>query len=77
MGRFRNVFTNFYISLIQISMVLGQEKSKEEVLQLSEEAGVRFVKLQFTDVNGFLKAVTIPAEKLADAIDHNVWFDGS
>jgi len=58
-------------------MVLGQEKSKEEVLQLSEEAGVRFVKLQFTDVNGFLKAVTIPAEKLADAIDHNVWFDGS
>lgn len=58
-------------------MVLGLQKTKEEVLKLASDEHVKFVKMQFTDVNGFLKAVTIPAEKLSDAIDHNVWFDGS
>jgi len=66
-----------YKKITQISMVLNQPKTKEEVLMMVKEAGVRFVKMQFTDVNGFIKAVTIPAEKLANAIDHNVWFDGS
>src|SRR5690606_10304391 len=31
----------------------------------------------FTDIIGTLKAVTIPVWKLEDAIDQNVWFDGS
>ena len=52
-------------------------KSKDEVLELAEKHGVKFVKMQFTDVNGFLKAVTIPVGKLKDALEHNVWFDGS
>jgi len=58
-------------------MVMPKPKTKDEVLQLCTEYKVRFAKLQFTDVNGFLKAVTIPVEKLEDAIEHNVWFDGS
>jgi len=58
-------------------MVMPKPKTKEEVLALVLSNKVKFVKLQFTDVNGFLKAVTIPVEKLEDAIDHNVWFDGS
>ena len=58
-------------------MVLRGPKTKEEVLESVKKENVRFVKLQFTDVNGFLKAVTIPTDKLPDAIDHNVWFDGS
>lgn len=58
-------------------MVMQKPKTKEEVLALVAEHKVKFVKLQFTDVNGFLKAVTIPIEKLEDAIEHNVWFDGS
>lgn len=51
--------------------------TKEEVLNLARERNVQFVNLQFTDIVGTLKAVTIPVWKLEDAIDQNVWFDGS
>ena len=51
--------------------------SKAMVLDLAREHKVTFVDMQFTDMFGELKAVTIPVHKLEDAIDHNVWFDGS
>lgn len=51
--------------------------TKQDVLRLAKEHNVQFVNLQFTDIIGTLKAVTIPVWKLEDAIDHNVWFDGS
>src|SRR5712691_12681474 len=47
------------------------------VMERSDEAGVRSVDLQFTDVMGAVKTVTIPADQLADAIEHGTWFDGS
>ena len=40
-------------------------------------AGIRHLDLQFTDVTGSVKTVTIPAEQLAAALEHGVWFDGS
>ena len=42
-----------------------------------EASGVRYIALQFTDVTGALKAVTIPVEELPDALEHGAWFDGS
>ena len=51
--------------------------TKKDVLKLAEEQNVQFVNCQFTDIIGTLKAVTIPVWKLEDAIDQNVWFDGS
>ncbi|MFT7184629.1 MAG: glutamine synthetase [Oceanicoccus sp.] len=51
--------------------------TKEKILELCEQAAVQFVDMQFTDMLGVLKAVTIPVHKLEDAMDHNVWFDGS
>ncbi|MCD6109919.1 glutamine synthetase [bacterium] len=50
---------------------------KEEIFNIVEKEGVRYIKLQFTDVTGVIKAVTIPVGKLKDAIEQNVWFDGS
>jgi len=35
------------------------------------------VDLQFTDVVGSVKTVTIPAQQLGDAVEHGTWFDGS
>lgn len=49
----------------------------ETVLRRVRDEGIRFVNLQFTDVVGMVKSVTIPADKLEDAIDHGKWFDGS
>ena len=51
--------------------------TKADVLNLTKEHNIQFVNLQFTDIVGTLKAVTIPIWKLEDAIEQNVWFDGS
>jgi glutamine synthetase len=53
------------------------EMTPERVLQRSEEEQVRFVNLQFTDITGAVKSVTIPIEQFADSIEHGTWFDGS
>jgi glutamine synthetase len=49
----------------------------QEVLARAEREQVRFVNLQFTDVVGLVKSVTIPLEQFPDAIEHGKWFDGS
>lgn len=51
--------------------------SKEEILKLCQSQEVKYIELQFTDLLGQLKAVTIPITKLESAISDNVWFDGS
>lgn len=51
--------------------------TKQMVLDMVQEYGVQFVDMQFTDMDGVLKAVTLPVHKLEDGIDNNVWFDGS
>ncbi|MDH7489296.1 MAG: glutamine synthetase family protein [Anaerolineae bacterium] len=57
--------------------IKGSRLTREEVLQQAEEARVRFVHLQFTDVVGIVKGVTLPVDQLEDAMAHGVWFDGS
>jgi glutamine synthetase len=46
-------------------------------LRTVEERDVRSIQLWFTDVLGFLKSFTIPAQELAEALDEGVGFDGS
>jgi len=41
------------------------------------EDGVRFISLQFTDILGTIKSVTIPVGRLQEALERGVWFDGS
>jgi glutamine synthetase len=50
---------------------------KERVFKEAEEASVRFVSLQFTDIMGVVKNVHIPFHKFGDAVEHGLWFDGS
>jgi len=50
---------------------------KDAVLAQAETHGVRFVNLQFVDIVGMVKTVTIPIHQFEDAIDHGKWFDGS
>ncbi|MEI7646091.1 MAG: type I glutamate--ammonia ligase [Chloroflexales bacterium] len=53
------------------------EDPRQSLLARVKEQHVAFVNLQFTDILGMVKTVTIPVEELADALDHGVWFDGS
>ena len=48
-----------------------------DVLQIAKDKKVKFIDFQFTDLNGIIKAVTAPVSKLIDAIENNIWFDGS
>jgi glutamine synthetase len=51
--------------------------SASELMALVEAREVRFIDLQFTDVVGVVKNVTIPKEELASTLNHGIWFDGS
>lgn len=51
--------------------------SKEYVLEKVREHHVKFIKLWFTDILGFLKSFTITAEELPEALEEGVGFDGS
>ncbi|MBU6429615.1 MAG: glutamine synthetase family protein, partial [Cyanobacteria bacterium REEB65] len=48
-----------------------------EAKAICAEEDVRFINLQFTDILGVVKSVTIPIGQLDEAIDHGKWFDGS
>ena len=50
---------------------------KKEILEKARQAGVKFVRLQFTDILGVLKNVAIPVEQLEKALDGELMFDGS
>jgi glutamine synthetase len=47
------------------------------VLRTVEERGIRFVRLWFTDVLGFLKSFTITSQELEGALTEGMGFDGS
>ena len=49
----------------------------EYVLRTIEERGIRFIRLWFTDVLGFLKAFTITSQELEGAFAEGMGFDGS
>jgi glutamine synthetase len=46
-------------------------------IETAKAGGIRFIQLQFTDILGIVKAVTIPIHRLEDSVLHGTWFDGS
>jgi glutamine synthetase len=52
-------------------------KQEDFVLRALEERDVRFVRLWFTDVLGFLKSVAVAPAELDSAFDEGIGFDGS
>lgn len=53
------------------------EKQQDFVLRTLEERDVRFVRLWFTDVLGFLKSVAVAPAELESAFTEGIGFDGS
>lgn len=50
---------------------------KNEILKKAKENKVKFVQMQFTDLHGIIKSVTIPVGKLEESLEKGTWFDGS
>ena len=58
----------------------ADEKLMEVLEQIDDTIkrhNVRFVRLQFSDIMGIVKQVTIPIELWDQAVENGVWFDGS
>ena len=53
------------------------QAAKERMLATIEAKYIRFINLEFTDVVGMAKCVTIPSEQFPDCLAHGKWFDGS
>lgn len=51
--------------------------TRDEILNLSDEENVRFMRLQFTDILGSIKNVEIPRSQFEKALDNEIMFDGS
>ena len=52
-------------------------KQEDFVLRALEERDVRFVRLWFTDVLGYLKSVSVAPAELENAFEEGIGFDGS
>ena len=51
--------------------------TKGDILELTRELNVRFLRLQFTDILGVNKNVEIPATQFEKALEGDIMFDGS
>jgi glutamine synthetase len=50
---------------------------RDEILKAADGEGVRFMRLQFTDILGVIKNVEIPRSQFEKALDGQILFDGS
>lgn len=51
--------------------------TNEEIIRQLQCDKVELINLQFSDMMGMVKSVTIPTSKFPDVLEHNLWFDGS
>jgi glutamine synthetase len=51
--------------------------SIDQLLKTIRDKNVEFIRLQFTDIQGLVKSVSIPATRLGKALDSGTGFDGS
>ncbi|MGC9359444.1 MAG: type I glutamate--ammonia ligase [Anaerolineae bacterium] len=50
---------------------------RDWIFEQVEKHHVRFIDLQFTDIVGMVKSVTVPVQQLPRVLEEGVWFDGS
>jgi len=54
-----------------------EKYSRKDILEMAKTEGVSYVRLQFTDILGTIKAVEISVSQLESALDNKIMFDGS
>jgi len=55
----------------------SKDESKEYVLKMAKDHDVKFIRMWFTDILGFLKSFAITREELEAALEDGMGFDGS
>lgn len=57
--------------------ITREQYTKEDVLKMSKQNGIKFIKLWFTDILGLLKGFSITPDELEVALNEGMGFDGS
>ena len=55
----------------------ARKEGRNRVLELADRLGVKFLRLQFTDIFGVIKNVEVPDKQFQAALDGQIMFDGS
>ena len=55
----------------------GKSFTDSEIRELIKEYNIKFIKLQFVDINGQVKNMTIPSEHIDKALNNEIMLDGS
>lgn len=55
----------------------GKQFTREEIKKLIEEYNIKFIKLQFVDINGQVKNMSIPSDHIDKVLDNEIMLDGS
>ncbi len=58
-------------------MFAQPQKNIMDILEQVKQDNVKFVQLQFIDILGVVKSLTIPVTKLPASLEDGTWFDGS
>jgi len=56
---------------------MSNEEAKEYALKTTKDKDVKFIRLWFTDILGFLKSFAITPRELEEALVNGAGFDGS
>ncbi|PIN85693.1 MAG: type I glutamate--ammonia ligase [Candidatus Diapherotrites archaeon CG11_big_fil_rev_8_21_14_0_20_37_9] len=49
----------------------------KELLETIKKEKVKLIEMQFSDLDGAIKSVTLPEHRIEEALEKGVWFDGS
>ena len=50
---------------------------QQAILERAKDDAIKFINLQFTDIHGTVKSVSVPAHRLSEVLEKGSWFDGS
>ena len=53
------------------------DQSKEQILKIARDKNIKFIKMWFTDILGFVKSFAITDSELENALENGMGFDGS
>ena len=55
----------------------GKDITEEQIKKIIKEENVKFIELQFVDINGQVKSLTIPSAHIDKALENEMMLDGS
>ncbi|HZD09987.1 MAG TPA: glutamine synthetase family protein, partial [Candidatus Binatia bacterium] len=56
---------------------MSLDSEQETILDRAQTDEIKFINLQFTDIHGTVKSVSVPAHRLREVLEKGCWFDGS